>query len=74
MSLVLLEDQKRPMSKHRYVVFDSFRPLRPLYRLARFTYHSSRLIAARVSRIIRLPGRTANDQQPAYEVLPHKHS
>ena len=74
MSLVLLEDQKRPLPKHRYVVFDSFVPLRPFYRIARFTYRSTRLLAARVSQILRRPGSAQTDREQVYEVLPHKQS
>ena len=75
MSFVLLEDQRRPMPKRPFVVFGSFRPLRPLYRVVRLTVTATRSLTARVKTLLRLPNReTQAILEPTYEVLPDKQS
>jgi hypothetical protein len=69
MSFVLLEDQKRPLPRIRYAIFGSVRIVRPWYRIARFTYRSSRYLAAQCSRAwVRIRRTRPTDDAPSRDV------
>jgi hypothetical protein len=66
MSLVLMEDLKRPV-KRRAAVITSFRIFRPVLQIARYTYRSSRFLIRKTVWVI--VGTRAAKQLPSPEAV-----
>ncbi|MBL0388595.1 hypothetical protein JJB07_18480 [Tumebacillus sp. ITR2] len=72
MSLVLMEDLKRPLPRRRVTVIASFRIFRPVLKIARYTYRSSRFILRKTIWVFTgdRQGKQARPTTPEVEVLP----
>ncbi|HEU4964867.1 MAG TPA: hypothetical protein VFV52_13565 [Bacilli bacterium] len=74
MSFIVLEDQKKPLPKRGTAVFRSIRIVKPLLKLARFTFRSSRFLIARTLWIVRGDRPAAqplHSEEPIAEVTAH---
>ncbi|ASS75288.1 hypothetical protein CIG75_10010 [Tumebacillus algifaecis] len=63
MSLVLLEDLRKPLPKRRYAFVQSFRIFRPVVKATRFAYRGSRFLLRQAIAVIRSnKGQTSHEE------------
>lgn len=53
MSFIVLEDQRKPLPKRQVAVFASFRIVKPLLKMARFTFRGSRFLLQKAVWVVR---------------------